>query len=147
LGGQEWWLGPGLLGTFSNNLSGEQQELVLAILRTAQLETDPEASSAAEATEPRLTLRAEPVEGRPRRFRFIAEITGGEDTGIFCKSHGWGLDGKVTERTYPICPPADPLLLPVQRRYERSHTFASAGEYTVVFEYADLAASVTVEVE
>lgn len=37
---RQGWHGPVLLGTISRNLSGEQQELALAILRTVELETE-----------------------------------------------------------------------------------------------------------
>jgi hypothetical protein len=87
----------------------------------------------AKAKKPRLDLRGTPrFSFSPATILFTAELVGGDDVEeYYCPELEWDWDDGGKSVKEGDCPPFEPGVTKIERRFTAEHTFAMAGAYSV----------------
>lgn len=87
----------------------------------------------AESKKPQLDLRVMPRVGLPStEFLFVADLKGGPETeALYCPTLVWEWGPQQTSVEEPECPPFQPGVTRIERRFSASRTFAAEGERRV----------------
>ena len=88
---------------------------------------------AAESKKPQLDLRVMPRVGLPStEFVFVADLKGGPETeALYCPTLEWEWGPQQTSVQEPECPPFQPDVTRIERRFSASRTFAADGQRSV----------------
>lgn len=86
-------------------------------------------AGAAEPKRPKLDLRVIPLMGPPStEFVFVADLKGGADAeDFYCPTLEWQWDSQDTSLQEPECPPFQPGVTRVERRFSMTRTFTTEG--------------------
>jgi hypothetical protein len=85
---------------------------------------------------PKITIKAQPTIGRaPLRVVFSAELIGGADDfeEYYCPTVLWEWGKGDASETKTDCPPYEPGVSSIKRRYTVEHTFRNFGTFRVYF--------------
>jgi hypothetical protein len=88
---------------------------------------------AGDAKRPKLTLRVAPQWGPPStEFLFVAVLKGGADTkDLYCPTMDWQWGPQDTSVQEQECPPFEPGVTRIERRFSASHRFSGEGPRNV----------------
>jgi hypothetical protein len=94
---------------------------------------EPKETKEAKAKKPRLDLRGTPrFSFSPATILFTAELVGGDDVEeYYCPELEWDWDDGGKSDKEGDCPPFEPGVTKIERRYTAEHVFQTAGAYAV----------------
>jgi hypothetical protein len=108
--------------------------------------TAPTVDAAAQA-EVQLTVTSSAIQGQPRTYALVAELTGGADNDprLYCQSTTWEFGDGPGLTVTPSCAPYTPDVR-IQRHFQTTHFYDAPGRYTVTFRYGSLSAQHALQV-